>query len=81
MPEGSESALTERQFAESRPQTSPEREPAAEPFFAEPDAAPAAEEPQRVFHRVFDRPRDQEPSPSAPATDAPHSDDHEPSQS
>jgi hypothetical protein len=65
-------------------QESSEREPAAEPFF--PESAAAAEvpeEPQRVFHRVFDRPRDPEPGPegSTPAADAPRSDDHEPSQS
>jgi hypothetical protein len=36
-----------------------------------------------VFHRVFDKPRDQEQEPpaSTPTTDAPRSDDHEPSQS
>jgi hypothetical protein len=67
---------------------SSEREPAAEPFFAESAAAAEVpEEPQRVFHRVFDRPRDPGPEPgsgpdaSTPDADAPRSDDHEPSQS
>jgi hypothetical protein len=88
-------------------------EPASEPFFPEPPSStpvaaepiappailpePIPEEPQRVFHRVFDRPHD----PASPATthedattasaserpepspreDSPRADDHEPSQS
>jgi hypothetical protein len=59
-----------------------------EPIAAEPvSSEPISSEPQRVFHRVFDRPRDPEPErepppPAAPSSgDTPHSDDHEPSQS